>query len=98
MSRLSDLKELVEEIKEKDGICLSLDFIHHTWARSEFDIYWNTDDNLEELLNGEGNTYSVERRSELQTTGDYLCVTGDNGCGEQYSCMFYLPMEVASAP
>ena len=97
MSRLSDLRDLVKEIGEKDGVHLPLDFVHHTWMRSEFEIHWNTDNNRVDLINGEGNTYSVERRGQFDTTEDYLCVTGDRG-GEQYSGMFYLPVEVTPAP
>ena len=61
------------------------------WYLSDDDyIYCNTDDNEEDLLNGEGNTYSWYLPESYKVEGDYIVFNGDTESG--YWVTIVLPL------
>lgn len=54
----------------------------------------NTDDNKEDLFEGDGNTYSWDVRYVRYEDDDFLLAKVDNGCGDQYYALFLKEFEV----
>lgn len=67
------------------------------WLETEYDITWNTEDNLIDLYNGEEETYSGEILcgASLEWEG-YKVVNLDTGCGAQVTYLFPLDKEIKS--
>lgn len=67
------------------------------WVETEYDITWNTEDNLIDLSNENGETYSGEIMgcASLEWEG-YKVVNLDTGCGAQVTYLFPLDKEVKS--
>jgi hypothetical protein len=87
---VSKLKEILLEIDHP----VYIDIIDSCWYIDYFDIAWNTDDNEEDLENGDGNTYSVETKGAHSEYDGYLVVNADTGCGETVTYFFNLEREV----
>lgn len=77
---------------------LFLDFalIENIWTRPYDDcIYWNGEDNKEDLEDTGGETYSIETyRGALYEDEDYLLILGNNGCGDKSYYLFLKDKEV----
>lgn len=50
------------------------DIITCAWYSDEYSVYWNDDDNLLELYEGEGDTYSVEVYGKTVEREGYIFV------------------------
>lgn len=86
--------------KEIDGL---LERLHHLpymvtidkrWCQSSDEFCWNTDNNLEDLENRDGNTYSTEITSTPFEDDGCIIVNGDNGCGDTITHVFLKENEV----
>lgn len=84
------LKEILEEI----DIAIMMEVVECIWSRDGFDFSWNTDDDEDDLENGDGNTYSVEVRGGVAEYDGYLVLNADTGCGETVTYLFNLSKEV----
>lgn len=84
------LKEILEEIDHP----VLIEIIDCMWYRGTHDVEWNTDDDADDLENGDGNTYSVEVRGGTSEYDGYLVLNADTGCGETVTYLFNLEKEV----
>lgn len=88
---ISKLKEILNEIDYP----VLMEIVDCMWTRMDgCGIYWNTDNNIDDLEEGDNNTYSTEDfEGELEFDG-YLVVNGNNGCGQTITYFFNLSKEV----
>lgn len=84
------LKEILEEI----DIAVMMEVVDCVWSRDEFEYSWNTDNDADDLENGDGNSYSVEVRGGIGEYDGYLVLNADTGCGETVTYLFNLEKEV----
>lgn len=102
MNENQNLKRAVEMHREfaalDTSLFLDFDLIENIWTRaSQDEIYWNTDDNEEDLQSLNGETYSIETyRGALYEDDDYLLILGDNGCGDKSYYLFLKERELSS--
>lgn len=61
--------------------------------RQGFELAYNTDEDEEGLLEGDGSTYSGEIKDQ-RTVGDYVIFTLDSGCGYDYQVILSSANEV----
>lgn len=87
---VNKLKEIIELI----DIPIYLGVIDNAWYADGFDIHWNTDDNEDDLENGDENTYSVETIGAPTEYDGYYVVNASTGCGETVTYFFNLSKEV----
>ena len=66
------------------------------WMYSDGELTINTDNNQDDLLNGDGNTYSFEVRygGEKSDDGYVLFYDADNGCGTKDTVIVRADREV----
>lgn len=84
------LKEILEEIDHP----VLIEIVDCIWSGGEFEYSWNTDDDVDDLENGDGDTYSVEVRGGVSEYDGYLVINADTGCGETVTYLFNLEKEV----
>lgn len=77
----------------KDHIYFPDDYTKLHWKEEYGSISYNTDNELSDLMEGEGNTYSGEVRSEVEID-DYVMYELDSGCGWNYQAIFSLSNKV----
>lgn len=79
------------------SLFLDFDLIEDIWYRPYQDeIYWNGDNNKEDLESGDGETYGIEAyRGPLYEDEDYLLILGNNGCGDNSYYLFLKEKEVS---
>lgn len=94
MSNKVDL--LKQFILQMEGLPL-IEVKDCVWLETEYDITWNTEDNLIDLYNGCGETYSGEtlRDGTVDWEG-YRIVNLDTGTGATMTYLFPLDKEVKS--
>lgn len=64
------------------------------WCVSYDSVMYNTDNNIEDLMDGNGQTYSgVIRGSAVEIDG-YVMYTLDSQCGFDYQAIFSLALKV----
>ena len=86
--------------KEVDSLLERLQYLPYMvtidkmWYQSETEFCWNTDNNLEDLENRDGNSYSTEVLSVPFEEDGCIIVNGDNGCGETITYVFLKDKEV----
>lgn len=84
------LKEILDEIDYP----VLMEFVDSMWYQRPYEIYWNDQENKDDLENGDGHTYSVEVLGGRKEHDGYLIVNADNGCGETITYFFNLSKEV----
>lgn len=57
-------------------------------------VYWNTDDNKDDLENWDGDTYSAEIIGAPTEYDGYYVVNANTGCGETVTYLFNLEKEI----
>lgn len=77
------------------GYPVNIEVIEDFWYRDSYGIGWNTDGNLEDLEDGNGNTYSMEYESQGKDFEGYFVVNGNDGCGNTVTYLFNLDKEVS---
>lgn len=77
MSKPEQLKELLESIEYP----VLMDMIESMWYISDGTVYWNTDDNKQDLLEGEGKTYSGYLPEGIAEWCGYTVANHDTQCG-----------------
>lgn len=94
MSNKIDL--LRQFILEMEGLPL-IEVEDCIWVETKYDITWNTEDNLIDLSNENGETYSGEIMcgASLEWEG-YKVANLDTGCGVTVTYLFPLDKEVRS--
>ena len=88
---IQKLKEVLDEIDYP----VLMEIVDSVWSRNGDDeIYWNEDDNMDDLESQDGNTYSAEPFEGSFEYDGFLIVNGNNGCGQTITYMFNLDKEV----
>lgn len=89
---VNKLQKILDEIDYP----VLMEIIDCAWCRDDNDYYfqWNEEDNLEDLENEDGNTYSAEAFEGTTEYNGYLVVNVDNGCGQTITNFFNLSKEV----
>ena len=87
------IKKLQKILDEIDYTVL-MEIVDHAWRRDEYRVEWNTDNNLDDLEGGDGDTYSVEMYESTAEYDGYLVVNAHTGCGETVTYFFNLSKEV----
>lgn len=87
---VKSLKEILQNIDHP----VYVEVIDSYWTENGFEIHWNTDDDEDDLENGDGNTYSVESIGAQSEYDGYRVVNDDTGCGETVTYFFNLEKEV----
>lgn len=83
---MTDVYKLFE-----DHIYLPDDFTECNWYESGCDaVYWTEEDNLDDLFNGDGETYSGEILGTPIELDGFVMFLIDNGCGDKYQAIFSL--------
>ena len=78
MSKPEQLKELLESIEYP----ILIDMIENMWYISDDTVYWNTDDNKADLLDGEGKTYCGYLPEGVGEWCGYTVANHDTQCGQ----------------
>lgn len=73
----------------KDHIHFPDDYTKLHWKEEYGSISYNTDNELSDLMQEEGSTYSGEVRSKVEID-DYVMYELDSGCGWNYQAIFSL--------
>ena len=71
-----------------------LETIDHIWYTTEDEVYWNEHDNLEDLQDSDGATYSGEIKGRKTVDEDCVFFNVDTGCGETMTYVFRKDKEV----
>ena len=73
-----------------------MEVIDCSWTRCEDNEYfsWNSADNLEDLENEDGDTYSMESFEGFSEYDGYVVVNGHNGCGQTITYFFNKEKEI----
>ena len=92
MSSIKTLKKIFDEI---DYSCY-VEFVDCIWMfmNDGDEIYYNTDDSVEDLENEDGNTYNLYIREGSHKHDNYLIVNGDDSCGNTITYFFNLEKEI----
>lgn len=82
---MADVYELFkDEIWKPDDVT---NYVWYEWAGGE--VFWNTENNIEDLKNGDGATYCGEVIVDV-VKGDYTLYVLNDGCGNKYQAIFDL--------
>jgi len=87
------LKTLLDGL-DFDGVCPLIGFEEGKWYIRNDTIYWNGENNLEDLYNEEGDTYSGYMTEGKGISGGYLIANIDTCTGCWVTSFFKLSDEV----
>ena len=91
---MNDIKLLKSLFDKIDYPCY-VQFVETVWTfDSEHVIFYNTDDDQEDLENQDGETYSVDLREGWIKHDGYLVVNCGDGCGNTITHFFKLEKEI----
>lgn len=90
MSKVEQLKRLLTDMDYQPMI----EVLNCSWYRSDNDFTWNTDDNLDDLHNGDGNTYSGYEVEGAAIFDNHVVVNLDTQMGYWVTHLFPLSKEV----
>ena len=74
----------------KEHIYLPDDFTEVVWYEDNGTVCWNSDGSVEDLVNGNGDTYQCEIRGGGIVIDKYIMFLLDSGCGYNYQAIFSL--------
>ena len=86
----------LKAILDKIEYPVLMEIIDTVWCRDSEEYYfsWNEGNDLEDLENEAGDTYSIEAFEGCDEYDGYLIVNGHNGCGQTITYLFNLEKEV----
>lgn len=89
---IKKLKEILDEIDYP----VLMEIVDCAWYVEDggWDFHWNTENNTQDLEDGEGDTFSMEAIEGSTRYDSYFVVNGHNGCGQTITYMFNLEKEV----
>lgn len=87
---VKNLQKILDEIDYP----VMVEVVDCVWCLDGFDFNWNTDDDQDDLENGDGNTYSMEMFEGCYEYQGYTVVNGHNGGGQTITYFFNLSKEV----
>ena len=89
------IKKLQEILDEFDYPVL-MEIVDYSWTRCDDNGYfsWNSSDNLEDLENVDGDTYSVETFEGFSEYDGYVVVNAHDGCGQTITYFFNKEKEI----
>lgn len=90
MKKIEMLKEAMSGLSDY----IYMDICEKKFILNEREVSWNEDDNIEDLLEHENETYSCEVKAILDDFDGYKVVNVDNGCGESITMLFNKENEV----
>lgn len=91
---MNKFEKLIELNKEFDGILIN-DYTDVLWFETDHDIQWNGERNYEDLINGDGDTYSGETTRNFCLRQDgYLLIEMFNDFGGTCWNLFKLENKV----
>lgn len=64
------------------------------WYADDYQVIYNTDNKLEDLIEQNGNTYSGLIKGQAVELGGYVMYTLDSECGWDYQAIFTLALKV----
>jgi hypothetical protein len=85
-------KQLLELFEEH--IYFPEDHTKVCWTENYGTISYNKENNVEDLLDGNGETYSGEVREDLIEIDGYVMYLLDSSCGFDYQAIFSLALKV----
>lgn len=75
------LKPLVDILRDH-SVLNNVELVGCIWYEADNEVHWNTDNNTDDLLEGEGDTYSCERKgSKVISEDGYVVYNTHDGCG-----------------
>lgn len=74
----------------KEEIWMPDDFTNCIWCENCGELSWNLDNSIEDLENGDGNTYSADRKVLVAEKEPYVMYIINDGCGNTYQAIFDL--------
>ena len=86
MSLFKEIEDLIFKLKGSPYISTSEAVFYEDedgWV-----VRWNEDNNLQDLYNSDGNTYSAEIIGKSWEDGDCIFFNADTGCGETVTYVF----------
>jgi hypothetical protein len=91
MTKIEQLKELLSDMEYPS----MMEVVDAAWFRDNEEFHWNTDHNVEDLYNGDGNTYSGYQTESYTEWEGYLVVNLDTLVGYWMTYLFPLDKEVS---
>jgi len=85
---MSSLFERIKSLNEEVSYPWMLQPINCMWTFSDNDVHWDTDNNLEDLENHNGETYGGEYWEGYHEQDGCYFFNYDNGCGETITAVF----------
>lgn len=90
MGDIDKLFEIIEQI----SYSVLVEKVDCIWTTDGYEISWNRDDNKDDLVVGDGNTYSGEIREGFRHYNGYFVCNVDCGCGAMVTMFFNLEKKV----
>jgi hypothetical protein len=85
LSRLFEqLRSLVSDVNYP----LTLELVSDIWSFNASGVYWNEDNNLDDMLTGDGGTYTCEYHEGWHKQDGCYFFNCDNGCGDTITRVF----------
>ncbi len=78
----------------KEHIDFPEDHTKVCWQSDVDQVVYNTDNNVDDLMSQNGETYSGEIRGEPVEIDGYILYTLDSGCGWDYQAIFSAALKV----
>lgn len=78
----------------KDLIWGSDDFTENLWYEGSGSVYWTNEENITDLLNGDGDTYSCEIYGRSTEREGFILYTLFDGCGNKVQSIFKLSNKI----
>lgn len=78
----------------KDHINFPDDHTDICWTYTHEEVRYNTGNNVDDLMNGDGETYSGEDKLGEIVIDNYVLYTLDSGCGYDYQAIFSVDKKV----
>lgn len=70
-------------------------FLEEIWFEEKYgNVHWNGENNVDDLINGDGDTYSGEVRTDAVEIDGYVLYTLSNDCGGESQLIFKLSNKI----
>lgn len=84
MRKIEVLKESLSELSDY----VYIEICEKKFTLNDCEVCWNRDNNIEDLISGENETYSYSIKNILKDFDGYKVINVDNGCGESITMLF----------
>jgi hypothetical protein len=91
MSLLNEIKSLLDKIEFPTYLEV---YDKAMWYEKDGEVYLNSDQDLEDLLLGDGNTYSFEIKGHIYFQDDAQFFNVNDGCGETITLVLNVGNEI----